>query len=87
MIPLLTPQLVPYLSTEAVEKTVIPFLLNQVTDKVANIRFNIAKALKAIVPYVKSSTLQAAITKGLAQLAADSDPDVRYYSSKYTTTA
>ncbi len=77
------PKLVPELSQDSVEKVVVPFLLNQTGDKVPNIRFNIAKALRAISPYVKSPSLQSAIAKALSQLAADSDQDVRYYSSKY----
>lgn len=77
------PLLVPYLSQSCVEKTVVPFLLNQVADRVANIRFNVAKGLKVTAPYVKNPSLQSAVSKALAQLASDSDADVKYYSSKY----
>ena len=88
MIPLFAlPMLVAHLSQECVEKTVVPFLLNQVADKVPNIRFNIAKGLKAVAPFVKNASLQTAITKALSQLTADTDGDVRYYSSKYNITS
>ena len=80
------PLLVPHVSQECVEKTIVPFMLNQIADKVANIRFNIAKGLKSIAPRVKNAALQSAITKALSQLASDSDPEVRYYASKYAAT-
>ncbi len=81
------PCLVPHLSQTCVEKTVVPFLLNQVADRVANIRFNVAKGLKVVAPYVKNPSLQSAITKALAQLSSDSDADVKYFSSKYEVMA
>jgi len=80
------PMLVPHLSQPAVEKTVVPFILNQIADKVPNIRFNVAKDLKQILPFVKNSSLQSAISKALTQLGADVDADVKYYSTKYEHT-
>lgn len=79
------PMLAPHLSQEAIEKTVVPFILNQIADKVPNIRFNIAKALKSISAYVKNPALYSAITKALAQLASDQDADVKYNASKSIT--
>ncbi len=76
------PLLAPQLSQTCIEKTVVPFLLNQVADRVANIRFNVAKGLKVVSPYVKSPSLHSAITKALSQLATDSDADVKYFSSR-----
>jgi serine/threonine-protein phosphatase 2A regulatory subunit A len=88
MIPLFAvPMLVPLLTQTYVEKTVVPFFLNQITDKVPNIRFNVAKGLKVIAPYVKNASLQSAITKALTQLTSDPDLEVKYFSSKYEVPA
>ena len=87
MIPLFAvPMLVPQLPQVYVEKTLVPFFLNQIADKVPNIRFNVAKGLKVIAPYVKNTSLQSAITKALAQLTSDPDLEVKYFSSKYEVT-
>lgn len=88
MTPLFAVQmLVPHLSQEGIEKIIVPFMLNQIADKVPNIRFNIAKGLKVVAPYVKNSSLQTAITKALTQLSSDPDLDVKYFSSKSYTVA
>ena len=76
------PLLVAYLPQTCVEKTVVPYILNQIVDKVPNIRVNVAKGLKLIFPHVKNPSLQSAISKAFTQLAADSDADVRYFASK-----
>ena len=77
------PMLAPYMSQTSIEKTIVPFILNQIADKVPNIRFNVAKGLKTIAPFVKNASLQSAIGKALGQLAVDTDADVKYYSTKY----
>ncbi len=81
------PPLLPHLSPECVEKVVAPFLLEGVKDKVPNVRFNVAKALKAAGTCVKTAPTQSAFTKALAQLAADPDSDVRYFAAKPTLPA
>ena len=75
------PLLIPYLSQTSIEKTIVPFFLNQTADKVPNIRFNVAKGLKLVEPYVKNSSLLSAISKALTQLSSDTDFDVKYFSS------
>jgi len=74
--------LAPALSKDFLEKTITPFILNQVADKIPNIRFNVAKCLKVLSPLIKNVSLQSAIGKALSQLASDFDPEVKYFASK-----
>lgn len=78
------PILAPLLNQSTLESKVIPFVLNQMADKVPNIRFNVAKCLKAMNPLVKNESLKNAMSKALTQLTSDSDSEVKYYSAKTT---
>jgi serine/threonine-protein phosphatase 2A regulatory subunit A len=76
--------LAPILTQDFLEKSIAPFVLNQIVDKIPNIRFNVAKCLRILLPLIKNASLQSAIEKALSQLAADPDSEVKYYASLNT---
>jgi serine/threonine-protein phosphatase 2A regulatory subunit A len=61
---------------------VFPTLNQFSTDKVPNIRFNVAKALERLGALVDAPTQTAAVRPILARLATDEEPDVRYYAQR-----
>ena len=50
-------RLAPMLSTDSIEKTIIPVLLILAKDKIPNIKFNVSKTLKEIASFVKGTQL------------------------------
>jgi serine/threonine-protein phosphatase 2A regulatory subunit A len=66
---------------EVVANYLVPPLCNHLyTDKVANIRFNVAKALEQMLPHVSKAIFQAQIKGVLETMKRDSDGDVKYFS-------
>ena len=52
------------------------------SDKVANVRFNVAKTLQVLSEKVDAETIQSKVIPCLNSLAADSDVDVQYFASE-----
>lgn len=60
----------------------LPTVLTMATDNVANVRFNVAKTLQRIGPFLESSAVQTQVKPILDKLNADSDVDVKYFASE-----
>jgi len=61
---------------------VLPLVLEMATDSVANIRFNVAKALKDIGSRCESNVYKQQIHPVLMLLRDDPDRDVRFFADK-----
>lgn len=51
-------------------------------DNVANVRFNVAKTLQRIGPYLEPSAVQTQVKPVLEKLNTDTDVDVKYFASE-----
>ena len=63
-------------------KHLLPVVLTSSDDTVANVRFNVAKTLEKIGPVLEASTIQTQFKPALVKLSADSDADVRFFSTQ-----
>lgn len=60
----------------------LPTVLTMATDNVANVRFNVAKTLQRIGPFLEPSAVQTQVKPILDKLNTDSDVDVKYFASE-----
>lgn len=67
---------------EITTKVMLPTVLTMATDNVANVRFNVAKTLQRIGPYLEPSAIQTQVKPVLDKLNTDSDVDVKYFASE-----
>lgn len=68
---------------EVLELLIIPSLLKLSTDKIPNIRFNVAKTITALLPLVEMrNDVIINLKPCLNQLATDQDMDVQFFSQK-----
>lgn len=63
-------------------KIMLPTVLAMAIDNVANVRFNVAKTLQRIGPYLEQSAVQAQVKPVLDKLNTDTDVDVKYFASE-----
>lgn len=63
----------------------LPTVLAMAIDNVANVRFNVAKTLQRIGPYLEQSAVQTQVKPVLDKLNADTDVDVKYFASEAIT--
>lgn len=63
-------------------KLLLPTVLGMASDKVANVRFNVAKTLQKISPQLDQAVIQSQVKPVLDKLNADADVDVRYSASE-----
>ncbi|XP_046608229.1 serine/threonine-protein phosphatase 2A 65 kDa regulatory subunit A alpha isoform isoform X2 [Neodiprion virginianus] len=63
-------------------KVMLPTVLAMANDNVANVRFNVAKTLQRIGPYLEASAVQTQVKPVLDKLNTDSDVDVKYFASE-----
>ncbi|CAL7944388.1 unnamed protein product [Xylocopa violacea] len=67
---------------EITTRVMLPTVLGMATDIVANVRFNVAKTLQKIGPYLEPSAVQVQVKPVLDKLNTDSDVDVKYFASE-----
>lgn len=67
---------------EITTKVMLPTVLAMANDNVANVRFNVAKTLQRIGPYLEPSAVQAQVKPVLDKLNTDTDVDVKYFASE-----
>lgn len=60
----------------------LPTVLTMATDNVANVRFNVAKTLQRIGPFLEPSAVQTQVKPILDKLNTDNDVDVKYFASE-----
>lgn len=63
-------------------KMLLPTVLLLANDGVANVRFNVAKTLQKISPYLEASAVETQVKPALEQLNADPDVDVKHFASE-----
>jgi len=73
--------LAPTLGADTVVNSLLPIILDLVTDRIANIRLNVAKTLQSLVAVVDSGVVETKIKPSLNKLLEDKDRDVRYFTS------
>lgn len=67
---------------EVVANFLIPPLCSLYTDKVANVRFNVAKTLENLMPQIDRTIYQAQIKDVLTTMSQDNDGDVKFFASR-----
>lgn len=63
-------------------RVLLPTVIDLAQDTVANVRFNVAKTLQRITPYIETSAIESQVKPALDTLNADSDVDVKYFASE-----
>lgn len=66
---------------EAIDKSLLPLVIQACTDDVANVRIAAAKTLSELIPIMEKKSAQAKIQPLLNKMLTDSDLDVKYFSS------
>lgn len=82
----------PALDVDVVRSSVLAVVIALVSDRIPNIRFNVAKALEVLaVSLGQQSGGKELVVEGilpsLEKLRGDADPDVRFFAEKATVTA
>lgn len=67
---------------EMTTRLLLPTVLLLATDGVANVRFNVAKTLQKISPYLEATAIETQVKPALEQLNADTDVDVKHFASE-----
>jgi serine/threonine-protein phosphatase 2A regulatory subunit A len=70
---------------EVLQTLLLPPVLRMAEDPVPNIRFNVCKTLKELVPKVDSTTMNAQIKPVLTGMAQDADRDVKFFANQALT--
>lgn len=63
-------------------KVMLPTVLTMATDNVANVRFNVAKTLQWIGPFLEPSAVQFQVKPIFDKFNTDNDVDVKYFASE-----
>lgn len=67
---------------DVIKRLFLPTIKTLAADGVANVRFNVAKTLQKISPFLDQATIDAEVKPILEQLNGDSDVDVKYFASE-----
>lgn len=67
---------------EMTTRLLLPTVLLLATDGVANVRFNVAKTLQKISPYLEATAIETQVKPALEQLNGDPDVDVKHFASE-----
>jgi serine/threonine-protein phosphatase 2A regulatory subunit A len=68
---------------DVINQSMLPLVLKLATDKVPNVRFNVAKTLQALIPLVDPSVTQTRIKPCLTKMQnEDTDRDVKFYAAQ-----
>lgn len=82
----------PALDVDVVRSSVLAVVVALVSDRIPNIRFNVAKALEVLAQSLATQSggkelIQEGILPNLQKLKGDNDPDVRFFAEKAIITA
>lgn len=82
----------PALDVDVIRSSVLATVVALVSDRIPNIRFNVAKALELLSTALAGQPggkelVQEGILPSLEKLRADPDADVRFFAEKATLTA
>lgn len=67
---------------EITTKMLLPTVMQLSTDLVANVRFNVAKTMQKITPFLEASVIDTQVKPALDQLNGDADVDVKHFASE-----
>lgn len=67
---------------EITTKLLLPTVLLLAADPVANVRFNVAKTLQKITPFLEASVIDSQVKPALDKLNGDTDVDVKHFASE-----
>lgn len=67
---------------EITTKMLLPTVLILATDLVANVRFNVAKTMQKITPFLEASAIDSQVKPALDKLNSDADVDVKHFASE-----
>lgn len=67
---------------EITTKMLLTTVLLLATDPVANVRFNVAKTLQKITPFLEAGVIDTQVKPALDKLNADADVDVKHFASE-----
>lgn len=67
---------------EVTTRVLLPTVLLLASDGVANVRFNVAKTLHKISPYLETAAIESQVKPALEQLNTDTDVDVKHFASE-----
>jgi len=62
--------------------SMLPLVIRMATDQVPNIRFNVAKTLRVLIPLLDGAVVQKTIKPTLTTLFEDVDRDVKYFAGQ-----
>jgi serine/threonine-protein phosphatase 2A regulatory subunit A len=65
---------------EVLYGSLLPVVLGMVTDVVPNVRFNVAKTLKLLVPLLEPGMVATQVKPRLKELSEDRDMDVQFFA-------
>ena len=69
------------MSKEQSNSLVVPVFLKAMKDPIPNVRFTVAKILKATKSQLDPSIVASQIIPSLKEMTSDSDRDVQYYAT------
>lgn len=67
---------------DVIKRLFLPTIKTLSQDQVANVRFNVAKTLQKVAPFLDAPLVDAEIKPILDQLNTDTDVDVKYFASE-----
>ncbi|ETV93220.1 hypothetical protein H310_12816 [Aphanomyces invadans] len=74
--------LAPLLTSDQIQQSILPLVLQLASDPVPNIRFNVAKALETMSGQLDSAAKEAHVVPALHTLTNDPDGDVQYFAGR-----
>lgn len=63
-----------------ITESLLPWVFEMAKDTVPNIRFNVAKTLQLLVPFLDGSVVQNKVKAVLVKLSEDVDKDVKFFA-------
>ncbi|XP_020798387.1 serine/threonine-protein phosphatase PP2A 65 kDa regulatory subunit-like [Drosophila serrata] len=68
--------------TDLTVRLLLPTVLQLATDPIANVRFNVAKTLQKMTPFLEASVIEDQVKPTLDKLKVDTDADVKYFAAQ-----
>lgn len=77
-------KLVQVVATDFIVQSILPIMFNLLQDQVPNVRFNVAKTVSQIQPYLdhSSAEVKEQIVNSLNMLVQDTDVDVKFFANE-----
>ncbi|KAH3760513.1 phosphoprotein phosphatase A [Pelomyxa schiedti] len=67
---------------QVIATTFVPLIKRMSNDPVANVRFNVCKAMQAMIPFADQGTIASEIKPLLLKLETDTDRDVQHFAKQ-----